>query len=716
MEISVGSVAVDVVPDTSRFATELKAKLKDITANIKVDADLTDLRAKLDEATHRRTATVEVNADTGAAEAQIDAVARDRHASIDIAGLGSVVAGVATLGAGVAALGPALIPITAAFAGIGAALVAPLALAGGGLTVGALVAGAAIADTKKQEKVLEQLQKRIETAKTAVANATTPAGKKSAMAQEAEATKAYQLALSQIPAAQRKFIEAQGRLKESFQKLLRVSGPVVFGPMIKAMDLLSGILPKLNPLLKGVSDGIGVLLDDVKQATTGPGFREFMASFGDGAKNAIVTFGRVFENIGRGIVGFFRAFAPLSKSFSGALVGASAAFAGWAKSLGSSKGFRSFLGYVREVGPKVASTIGDMFKALGNILTTVAPLGALSLAFADGLAKIIAAASPGQLAAIATGIGAIGVAVLFASGGVSGIVPAILGLGAGLSYAYGHSTKFREAVQSLADWFRERLLPALRDAWRTVLPGLTKGFDSIKKSLHDNQGLFRVLGDVVIPALAHLYRVELPLIGKAIGLTITGIRLFGNALLVMARVGLEAFQFLAIGALGAFGQIVDAAATGLGWLPGIGDKVKGAKRAFDNFRDNTVAALDVAIGKVKDLQTELNSIKPKPIRIPIKYTIPPAKTVQGVPLFTTTPEGAGARGAIINRPTVLLAGENGPERLQPLDQTPGNAPLPSGGGSAPMFNVEKVYAQDVNDFLRQMQMRSRLAGLSGGRA
>ena len=43
-------------------------------------------------------------------------------------------------------------------------------------------------------------------------------------------------------------------------------------------------------------------------------------------------------------------------------------------------------------------------------------------------------------------------------------------------------------------------------------------------------------------------------------------------------------------------------------------------------------------------------------------------------------EGVGARGAIVNRPTVALIGEAGPEAVTPLDQTPGNAPLGGGGG------------------------------------
>lgn len=54
------------------------------------------------------------------------------------------------------------------------------------------------------------------------------------------------------------------------------------------------------------------------------------------------------------------------------------------------------------------------------------------------------------------------------------------------------------------------------------------------------------------------------------------------------------------------------------------------------------------------------------------------------------PEGAGAEGAIVNRPTLALIGEAGPEALVPLHKTAGNAPLPGAlgsGGGAPSVQV-----------------------------
>ena len=71
-------------------------------------------------------------------------------------------------------------------------------------------------------------------------------------------------------------------------------------------------------------------------------------------------------------------------------------------------------------------------------------------------------------------------------------------------------------------------------------------------------------------------------------------------------------------------------------------------------------------------------------------------------------EGAGARGAIVNRPTVALIGEAGPEAITPLDQTRGNAPLPGGGDL-----VEEI--RQMNSLLKQVVTSPPPINLDGQR-
>jgi hypothetical protein len=449
-----------------------------------------------------------------------------------------------------------------------------------------------------------------------------------------------------------------------------------------------------------------------------------MRSFGREAGSAIVTFGRAFGNFFKGLFFLFRAFKPLSKDFTGGISGAFGAFAGWAKALPHSKGFQSFLAYIRDVGPKVADAIGHISGAFTKVVEVLAPLGGVVLGLVDALASMIDKAKPGQIAAIAGALGAAAIALAAFGGPVVAIPAAIVAVAGSLGYAYKHFEPFRRVVQDLTGWFRDKLMPALDDAAKKVWPALLSAVDSVKESLRKNKGLVlgirdafsdlgTILTDVVIPAQARLAKVELPALGKAIGIGITSVRIQAEAWSVLAIVGLRSLKLLFQAAIVTFDGILSAADKGLGWMPGIGPKIHDARKAFDRFKDNTVAALDAAISKAEKLQADLN-FKPKTIRIHFAIDKPPRKSIQGVPIFQSFgAEGAGARGAIINRPTVLLAGESGPEILKPIDQTPGNAPLPSGTTPGPQFNVEKVVAQDVNDFLRQMQVRARHAAIGG---
>ncbi|MFC4466696.1 hypothetical protein ACFPH6_19550 [Streptomyces xiangluensis] len=94
-----------------------------------------------------------------------------------------------------------------------------------------------------------------------------------------------------------------------------------------------------------------------------------------------------------------------------------------------------------------------------------------------------------------------------------------------------------------------------------------------------------------------------------------GARQFGGAVLTMVEAAvnaappvISAFRMLSLGALTALDGLVSGAATAFGWIPGIGDKLKGANTAFDNFKDAYLGSLETAEGKAEDFAA---SVAPK---------------------------------------------------------------------------------------------------------
>jgi phage-related protein len=78
----------------------------------------------------------------------------------------------------------------------------------------------------------------------------------------------------------------------------------------------------------------------------------------------------------------------------------------------------------------------------------------------------------------------------------------------------------------------------------------------------------------------------------------------------------------------------------------------------------------------------------------------PGFDIPGVPF--------GAEGAIVNRPTLALIGEAGPEALVPLNRSPGNGPLPSGGGGATYVAVSIPWLPGLADLIvKEINQKAR---------
>lgn len=882
MTISVGSVAVDVVPDTRGFATKLKAKLKDISANIKIDADTTAAKTKLDEATRPRQVKIQADADTAKAKAKIDDAARNRKAKIDVSAAGAGLTAIL-------ALGPALIPITAAVAGLGAAFALPVAAAGAGLTLGGIVAGVAIKQTETQKKKIDELAKKVAAAQQALANTNASIGASSAnslataqrshaaaikAAQQAlasattasarasaqrrldaanaalsgrqasisasndarraaaqrrvtEATAAYNAALKGLTPAQARFIKSQEALKSSFKGLVTTAGPAIFGPVVTGMDALAKIMPTLKGPLTAVSRAVGTLLGDIDKSASGPAFKNFMNAFGAASASAIVSFGRIVENFGKGFVGLALAFAPLSKGLVGGLTDLSKRFAEWGTTVGPSKGFQSFLAYLRDTGPKVAATIGSVFKALVRVGIALAPIGALALGGIKVLADVIRVIPVPVLTATAAGIIAVVVALkgyqVFeaASSGLTKLTAAINGLrgadtqlsktsvavrglagvggiglltesattsnkalgilgsagggallgfaaggpvgaavGAGAGALFGLATQATKVKNTL-----QRSKPVVADYVSTLnsLTGATtratraSAFDALQKSGAIDAGRKFGLSSRTLVDAALGNKKALDIYNKAIqGYTTARDQLLSSGNLNDQGAQTTAEKKHLADLAGAFNTLTDAVSSNstefkkdksiqrdqrLAVLD-LGKVLKGFPRkaiteiGLKGFPDTAqqlatlaekykltppelstlikVSGVPTSVSEVERLKRELDKLRDKTIKVKFQVT--------GIPLAPTSalfgpgihPEGAGARGAIINRPTVALIGENGPERLTPLDQTPGNAPLPGGravGGVT--INIDTVVAHDYADFMGQMNGRARNAGIGG---
>lgn len=115
-------------------------------------------------------------------------------------------------------------------------------------------------------------------------------------------------------------------------------------------------------------------------------------------------------------------------------------------------------------------------------------------------------------------------------------------------------------------------------------PKLIKELDSAFKDLED---------------AIHRNRKELATLGEWFAIAIgVGLKMLPmlldtwSFLIDQIGAGVDAFKFFAKGSLAALKLVVDGAAVALEWIPGIGPKLKAAKKAFDTFADGVNKTLD----------------------------------------------------------------------------------------------------------------------------
>lgn len=629
-DITVGSVAVDIVPDTRGFAEKLKAKLADLTADIRITADTTEARAQIEELTRSRSTTINANADTTEAEAQLDAVARTREA-----GIRADASGISGLVAGALALGPALIPVTAAITGLVAALGAPLAVAGGGLTVFGVISGMAIKSTEKQKKQIDDLKKKVDAAKLSLSqtnasiaassspnSASADARRAAAQKKVTDAVAAYHVALSALSPAQKRFLTAQEALKESFHKLITAAGPAVFGPFTAAMRALAALMPRLAPILHSVSSALSSVLLDIKRSVQGGQLGKFIDTLGTFAGPMITTFAVVLENIATGFVGLLAAFTPLAGGLLNKVSSLSSAFADFGRTAGTNKGLQSFIAYVQQVGPQVAAVLGEVITAVVHLAVALAPIGSVSLGSIGVIAKIISAIPTDVILSLVAGFIAYAAAIRIitplikawavvqaildgelALNPIGIVVVALAALVAELVYAYKNSETFRAIVQAAFEAVA-KAVDFAKDHWKLLIALLLGPF-----------------GAAIIFVVDHLHTVE--------------------------NVARTVFKFIVDAFLSLVGAIVHGAAKAFGWVPGIGPKLKAAASAFDDFRDRVNAALD-GIQSLKVIHLDVQVTK---------------STNATVGEAAAAPRKRASGGPVVAGRTYLV-GERGPELVK----------------------------------------------------
>lgn len=233
------------------------------------------------------------------------------------------------------------------------------------------------------------------------------------------------------------WVNTSNNAKSAF-KLLNTTGVTVFGNLLsagtKSLDGIVHLLVQFDPLFKWVGSGIDNLATKFKNWANSTGTDNNVSNFIEYTKTNLPIVGAIFGNIFGGIVNLFRAFSGHSHNVMVGIQGVTESFKKWTEEVGKSQGFKDFIAYLEENGPKVWELVKNITQSLWNLAIGMAPIGSKVLGIAvavTGWLNALLKANPeigrfvGLMTAVAGGALLIGKPIFIAVGAIKGLLGAV---------------------------------------------------------------------------------------------------------------------------------------------------------------------------------------------------------------------------------------------------------------------------------------------------
>lgn len=331
------------------------------------------------------------------------------------------------------------------------------------------------------------------------------------------------------------------QVAQKFFEMMGTTGVRIFNNMLDAAGSfgsgLVSVLTQIAPLAEWVSQGfkkMGQAFNEWAQSVEG---QNAIKSFIEYTKQNLPLIGQIFGSTFKGIFNLMKAFAPNTHLVLQGLADMAKQFEQWSATIAESDGFKKFIEYVQENGPKLIQLLGNIINILINVGVAMAPLASVVLDVALAITEFIGKlteANPiigmiiGIIATLAGMLMALAPAFIFVNqviiplistfGGLSGIVSIVMGviegLGgvlAALSGPVGIVIAIVGALIGVLVWLwntNESVREALTNAWdvisstiggaiQSVIDWFMQLYDNIMQTIQPLMPIFQQFGDMI---------------------------------------------------------------------------------------------------------------------------------------------------------------------------------------------------------------------------
>ena len=331
------------------------------------------------------------------------------------------------------------------------------------------------------------------------------------------------------------------QVAQKFFEMMGTTGVRIFNNMLDAAGSfgsgLVSVLTQIAPLAEWVSQGfkkMGQAFNEWAQSVEG---QNAIKSFIEYTKQNLPLIGQIFGSTFKGIFNLMKAFAPNTHLVLQGLADMAKQFEQWSATIAESDGFKKFIEYVQENGPKLIQLLGNIINILINVGVAMAPLASVvldvALAITEFIGKLteanpiigmiigIVATLAGMLMALAPAfifVNQVIIPLITTFGGLSGIVSVVMsaieilgGVLTALSGPVGIVIAIVGALIGVLVWLwntNEGVREALTNAWdvisstiggaiQSVIDWFMQLYNNIMQTIQPLMPIFQQFGDMV---------------------------------------------------------------------------------------------------------------------------------------------------------------------------------------------------------------------------